>query len=159
MIGHAVAVLAVVSLVARVGVLAAAGDADDEATKKDLKALTGTWRIVSEDREGRRLSEEELKSAVVTYGADGKYSVVRGDPAKLVYEGTFKIDPTKKPKSIDFTQTTEGKTKGRTTPGIYEVEGDTLRVCRTTGGKERPTEFPSKAGSGQVLLLLKREKR
>jgi len=156
--GHTVVVLAVVSLIAGVGMLAMAGDADDEATKKDQKALTGTWRVISEEREGKKLSEEELKGAVATYSADGKYSMVRGG-AKPVYEGTFKIDPTKKPKTIDFTQTKESKTKGRVIPGIYEVEGDTLRVCRTTGSKERPRAFSAEAGSGQVLLLLKREKK
>ena len=81
---------------------------------------------------------------------------VRGDPARPVYQGTFTIDPTRRPKAIDFTQATEGPTRGRTVPGIYEVAGDRLRVCRTTGGPVRSTAFPSRAGRGQVLLVLER---
>ncbi len=45
-----VVVLAVVSLAAGVSMLAMAGDADDETIKKDQKALTGSWRVVYEER-------------------------------------------------------------------------------------------------------------
>jgi uncharacterized protein (TIGR03067 family) len=152
---HTVLDLAVISLVTRVGMLAVAAGADDEATKKDMKALTGTWRIVSEEREGTELGDEELKGAEAIYAADGRYSMVRGGD-KPVYEGTFEIDATTEPKTIDFTQVSEGRTEGRVIPGIYEIEGDTLRVCRTTGGKGRPTGFSAPAGSGRVLLFLKK---
>ena len=42
--------------------------------------------------------------------------------------------------------------------GIYELEGDTFKVCFAAPGKaDRPTEFKSAAGSGHRLLVLKRE--
>jgi uncharacterized protein (TIGR03067 family) len=82
--------------------------------------------------------------------------MTRGE-AKPVYQATFQIDPTKSPKTIDYTQIIESKTQGRIIPGIYEIEGDTLRVCRTTGSNVRPTEYSAAARSGHVLLVLKRE--
>jgi uncharacterized protein (TIGR03067 family) len=67
------------------------------------------------------------------------------------------VDVAKKPKTIDITFT-EGPEKGKTIVGIYELEGDTYKVCINVNGKERPKEFAAKAGSGHGLEVLKREK-
>jgi uncharacterized protein (TIGR03067 family) len=77
--------------------------------------------------------------------------------AGTTYKGTYKVDVSKKPKQIDMTFT-EGPEKDKTMVGIYELEGDTYRVCVNPTGKGRPTEFASKPGSGHVLEVLKREK-
>jgi uncharacterized protein (TIGR03067 family) len=146
---------AIVCLVVGVGPTAA--DEKDDAVKKDLAALAGTWVPVSVEIDGRKLGDEELKGVAVTYGASGKISVRRGD--KVIGEGTFKIDPGKKPKAIDYKQTSEGEDKGKTALGIYEVEGDTLKLCTVPEGKERPAEFSSKPGSGHYLRVYKREKK
>ena len=37
-----------------------------------------------------------------------------------------KLDPSKKPKAIDITQLSG---KGETIPGIYSIDGDTLKIC------------------------------
>jgi hypothetical protein len=42
--------------------------------------------------------------------------------------------------------------------GIYEIDGDTLRICVAKKGKERPKTFESKEGSGHVLTVMKRVK-
>jgi hypothetical protein len=43
--------------------------------------------------------------------------------------------------------------------GIYELDGDTYKLCGDMQGKSRPTEFAVKPGSGFVLEVLKREKK
>ena len=58
-----------------------------------------------------------------------------------------------KPKTIDLTFT-EGPGKGQTQKGIYELEGDTQKICFAKGDQERPTEFTSKPGSGQMIQVL-----
>jgi uncharacterized protein (TIGR03067 family) len=75
----------------------------------------------------------------------------------VTYRGTFKLDLSKKPKEIDVVFT-EGPEKGKTSLGIYELEGDVYKVCIGLTGKKRPTEFISKPGSGHVLEVLKRQK-
>jgi len=71
--------------------------------------------------------------------------------------GAFKVDATKKPKTMDMTPS-EGRYKDKTLLGIYELDGDTLKICFAEPGKDRPTDFTSKAGSGVVLAIHKREK-
>ena len=66
----------------------------------------------------------------------------------------------KKSATIDF-RNTAGEMKGKTWLGIYELDGDTLRICDNAddvaGG--RPAAFVSSAGSDQVLISFKRVKR
>jgi uncharacterized protein (TIGR03067 family) len=154
---HAV-VIAVLFLFAGVGLLVAAGAGSGEAVKKDLEALKGTWMVVSAEKDGKKLTDEQLKGITLTYDGAGKTSVKKGD--QLLFEGTIKIDPTKKPKTLDATQTSEGENKGKTFLGIYEIQGDTLKICSAEPAKkDRPAEFSSKPGSGHFLRVYKREKK
>lgn len=58
------------------------------------------------------------------------------------------------------TEVTAGDQKGKTIQGIYEIDGDTLRVCVVLPGKgERPTEFSGKGGSGCNLTVYERQKK
>jgi len=44
------------------------------------------------------------------------------------------------------------------TTGIYELDGDTLRVCFVPQGEQRPTEFVSKPGTKVTIIEYKRVK-
>ena len=61
------------------------------------------------------------------------------------------VDATKTPKEIDLNM------EGQVGKGIYELEGDTLKIAHGEVGDARPKEFP-KAGSGLTVLVLKRAK-
>jgi hypothetical protein len=50
----------------------------------------------------------------------------------------------------------------RTWLAIYELKGDTLRICINRPGQRRPSDFPSKASEadhGAEWFVLKREKK
>ena len=47
---------------------------------------------------------------------------------------------------------------GTKVAGIYELDGDTLKVCYAHGKKERPKEFKTAPGSGLALVIYKRIK-
>ena len=70
---------------------------------------------------------------------------------------TFKLDPAAKVKAIDL-MLTSGPEKGKTSLGIYAWDGDNLKLCIAKPGSDRPTEFATKTGSEQLLLVLKKEK-
>jgi uncharacterized protein (TIGR03067 family) len=68
-----------------------------------------------------------------------------------------KIDTSKKPKTMDIIGA-EGPNKGKTFLAIYELNGDTLRVCYNLGGKERPAEFKTTKDSLVFLATYQRAK-
>jgi hypothetical protein len=69
------------------------------------------------------------------------------------------LDPSKRPPAIDAT-----KADGGVVVGIYEIDGDTLRLAfrmnkERQQEKDRPAKFESEADSKVALLVLKREKK
>jgi len=141
-------------LVASAAVLFLAADKADEETKKELARLKGTWVFESVESERAKLPVEGFKDNRLTIDGDN-FSYKEGEN---VTHGTFKIDATKKPKTLDVTFK-DGDLKGKTFTGIYKLEGNTYTVCLDPSGKTRPTEFASKKGSPVVLEVLKREKK
>jgi RNA polymerase sigma factor (sigma-70 family) len=116
--------------------------------RTDKDRLQGTWVAVSAEKGGKAAPDEFLTSLKITFAGD-KITVRGGGDAK---EGTFKLDPAKKPKEIDLMH------EGKTAQGIYRLDGDKLTLCLDDADKGRPTEFKSKAGTGLVLMVLRREK-
>ncbi len=129
--------------------------ADDKAdVKKELKKFEGTWTFESVESGGKEMPAAEFKGMVVTFEGD-KYSVKKGD--RVIEAATLKLDPSQSPRTFDST-VTEGPNKGTVILGIYEISGDTLKVCFDPEGKKRPTEFKTTAGS-QTLVVHKRVKK
>src|ERR1700722_1068732 len=81
--------------------LAAAGDAKDEAIKKDRMKFEGTWQVV--EINGNKVDDPDAKKITVVNEADGKWRLLVD--GKEIARGTNEMDPTKKPKAIDLTET------------------------------------------------------
>jgi uncharacterized protein (TIGR03067 family) len=140
--------------------LLAADDPKEDAVKEEMKKLEGTWRTVSTVSNGKAWPEDKHKAITLTLKADGTW-IMKDD--KESWDGTFTVDPSKKPKTGNYVGL-NGKFKGSTTLDIYELDGDTLKFCYVvvpTGKestKERPSKFASEEGSGHILSVMKREK-
>lgn len=117
---------------------------------KDTANLQGTWVVVAASSNGK--PQDEIKGDKLVF-AENTITVKTKNKDE---RGTFKLDPAKKPAEIDITE--EGKDKPM--PGIYLLEGDTLKLCIVpNAGMKRPTEFTSKEGAAQMVIELKREKK
>ena len=136
--------LATVAVLACGVVLAAPIPKKDEKPKKDTEAIQGTWQL--EKFEGEDKPPVEL-SAIKLVFKEGKMSVsVAGRENQ---KGAYKLDETAKPKAIDLTKPGENR-------GMYELDGDTLKICMVDDEKAaRPTEFTA-TGKRIMLFVLKR---
>lgn len=143
-------------LVFTAGALLAADDAKDAAVKKEMEKLQGRWVIVGAVKNGRESPGDELKEArpTLTFAANKLSSSFTRQGKEVKDEsGSFTIDPTAKPKTIDL----KGfPVPNKTFPAIYELDGDTLKICIAEDG--RPKDFNSTAESKTGVLTLKREK-
>ena len=89
-------------------------------------------------------------SGMWTFGADNIVIHWKGKPEETA---AYNLDPSKAPKELDVTD----NEKGKTTPAIYSLEGDVLKVCAGSPGVQaRPTELVSKEGAKTLLITLKR---
>lgn len=130
------------------------GDAG-EANAQEYRAFEGTWRTVAIQVGGKDLPAERFKtSRLICKGRD--FTAINDAGTT---RGTFSVDTTKSPKAMDIS-ITDGSAKGAIFRNIYELKGDTYKLCgSTTSGKDRAKEFDSKPGSGYIIQVLVREKR
>jgi uncharacterized protein (TIGR03067 family) len=124
-------------------------------TKTAAKAddTTGTWTAESAEMAGMSLPAEFCKAIKL---------VIKGDKYKLtinntVEEGTSKSDATATPKTLDV-MGSSGPNKGKTLQAIYELNGDTLKVCYDLSGSGRPKEFKTMPGTQQFMVTYKKSK-
>ena len=132
--------------------LRAAG-ASSQDTATDSKAIEGKWMVLAAELSGAALPVAATKTMRLDLTAE-KYSFTEGT---IIDQGTIKIDATKKPKTIDIVGT-DGPNKGKTYLAIYELKGDTMRLCYDLTGKARPSEFATKKGALLFLVTYQRMK-
>jgi len=118
------------------------------------QALAGVWTCVSGINDGKPLPEAIVKELKLTLTKD-QYKTEKGNV--VLFDGLYKIDAAQLPKHIDITAP-EGEQAGKTSKGIYAIEGDTLRMCYANPDKDRPRDFDSQPGSGATLVVWKRVK-
>jgi len=128
---------------------------DKAEVEKELKKFQGTWTFASLEEGGKVVPPAALKGNTFIFEGD-KYTIKNGDA--VVQVATLKLDPSKSPKTFDVTATV-GPQEVVISLGIYEISGDTLKLCYVEVGKKRPTEFKTAVGSQTTLAVLKRVKK
>jgi predicted RecB family nuclease len=145
------------------------GQTRADAAKEELRELQGEWVLVE---------STSPEGTVTDYDGDGGPGVGNVHQAKLLFQGDTvttggdwpapsdelagrcRLNPKRRPKVIDFvlldTSFPLRRWIGRTTPGLYELEGDRLRLCVPgDGGEKRPTGFDP--GGGNWIYTFRRQ--
>ena len=129
-------------------IVAPAAFAADEPD--DLKLLAGSWKPSAADLGGNKIDAMVLEKA--SFIVEGEnYSVSVND---FMEKGTFKLDPKKEPKALDFFPT-QGNNNGKTFLCVYKIDGDSLTICYSLNGTTRPENFEPLSNT---LLLVKYER-
>ena len=129
-------------------ILGGAQAGDEVLIKKELEALRGNWNVLIK---GAEKADQDLQH---------QFSMVENSLQIRIGGASidlkFRVNPAKKPKEINITRMLpDGSDTSML--GIYDLDGDTLKLCFDDFGKKRPTEFKSKAGS--TYLKMTREKK
>ena len=116
----------------------------EEPDQTDQERMVGNWYIVNDDS-GRKGEMWVIDEDRILMHAKESSPITR--------HYFHRLDASKTPKQIDITvKKVNGPTIG-IIRGIYSLDGDELRLCLAPMDKERPTAFPEKPGSGEVLIL------
>ena len=119
----------------------------------DATAIQGTLESVSAELGGQPLPDAVVKMISLKLD-NGKYEVLVGDAPD---NGTYTLDAAATPRGMTVTGTA-GPNAGLTFPAIYELKGDTLRICYDLSGAKRPTGFKSVAATKLYLVTYHRKK-
>jgi uncharacterized protein (TIGR03067 family) len=125
-----------------------------DAVKKDMDSLRGDWVMQSSQRKSIVLPEGQVEGVTRTIKGNEFTVFIKGMTRVIELKCTFKLDPTRVPKHIDWTLT-EGPGKGQTVFGIYKLGDATLTECVAPSGEPRPRAFDSAQG---VLTVWKRRR-
>jgi len=122
--------------------------------KDDVKLLAGTWQATSMQGGKATLPPEQVKELKLFI--DGEtYKVTlkerETDKGKLAAAKTARGEP----KALDIASDVAPEKKLKNMPAIYELDGESLKVCYGLDGK-RPKEF--KAADEALLIVYKKVK-
>jgi uncharacterized protein (TIGR03067 family) len=149
----------------------------EPARKFDQEKIQGHWKGVSASIQGQQITDSIFKAIGPSITFTDNKVIWKANPspeandafggrlAKFSLEGLFSLDPTKSPKTIDFTvlgkdpKTPLGTPAPRAILGIYKMEGDSLEICFAMDpehAEERPAKFESVPGKFIAHIKLKR---
>jgi uncharacterized protein (TIGR03067 family) len=103
----------------------------------DARQIQGTWQLLS-----RTCGGEQVSHVVATAQISAGRLVLMDSKGDWRSPFTLTLDPTKKPRWFDTKS--EGSST-YTTSGLYDLQGDDLRLVYTTQGKGRPSSLDQNA--------------
>jgi uncharacterized protein (TIGR03067 family) len=119
--------------------------------ERDLAALQGVWAQVWSNGDGSVLEEPHGYPVRVTISGDrftlSNWKVGGGVAFRI------RIIPGQSPNAYDLVAEDD---PSEVVEAIYELDGDTLRVCQPFAGKPRPREFNGDAGTMNLLIVHRR---
>ncbi len=127
---------------------------DPKPAQADLDKLQGFWDCKSWVYDGNR-PEHNGQDFESIY--DGNQITLKRKGREYRH-GIVTLNPNRSPKAVN-TWDLDGPFADRTNRGIYEIDGDKLKVCFALDPNgDRPTEFSSEPGSKRLYLIYERRR-
>jgi len=120
-----------------------------------LNALSGRWTIVYQEVDGQTLpSAYDLHHTLELQGNSFKIEI----SGSVAYEGTFTVNTASVPHQVVLSYNTSANPTFLTgpRPGVFQLEGDTLKWCFGLPGRAAPTALNTTTNSDLVLTILNR---
>lgn len=116
---------------------------------KIMASVQGVWTMTNSNGQDTAGSGQDI---IITITENKYVQTVNG---QVVERGTFKIDETKKPMTLD-TQILEGDNAGNSQVGIIELDGKTMYgKLGAPGSTTRPTDFQPAEGFFTFTMVKK----
>jgi uncharacterized protein (TIGR03067 family) len=125
------------------------------ASLDSVTELEGEWAMTSAIFDGTLMDQNMVKWCK---------RLTRGNVTKVIVgpqvflHARFTLDHSAQPTLIDYLNL-EGVTKGKAQAGIYELNGDTLKICMAPPDQERPANFSSQPGDNRSYTTWIRVKK
>lgn len=120
----------------------------------DFPRLQGEWREVSSERDGLPFVVDSPFEVVSTLAISDRnfrrFQTLENGRVIEGGQGTFLLNESTAHRAIDF------KSWQGTSHAIYEVDGDTLKLCVTQSGGPRPNAFSTSNGDDRMLVTYQR---
>ena len=126
----------------------------EESAADAMKQIEGTWLVKRGEANGQEVTDENVKSVKLSIFG-GFYTLSAADHTE---SGSISVDPAQTPRAMDLVTST-GPDAGQLTLAIYEVQGETMKICASLNSGPRPTKFEAPVDSGIVLIIFQREKQ
>jgi len=125
---------------------------------EELESLEGIWNATAVTIDGEQCPAADVAKVKLTI--DKEIDDFKMALPGREWSGRLWVTVKENPQRIYFIVRVDGPEKGIKL-GIYEVEGDVLKICVNVarGAEEHPTDFTAEKGSQRILLELKRQEK
>ena len=128
---------------------AAKADQKEIDAKGVATELEGEWALVSAVFNGVPMDETMVKwCRRVTRGNITK--VIAGP--RVLLNASFTLTRSSSPPAIDYLNV-DGPSKGKSQAGIFELTGESLKICMSPPGAPRPDDFSSQRGDDRSYTV------
>ena len=117
--------------------------------------MQGVWEIEKLEQDGESAADASILKKVIIKDDQFafRYYLPRSkEDGDLIYR--FKLDGSKNRRQIQLSSHGEGDLPR----GVYELDGDTLKICWSRKDPNPPADFTCPKGSDRRLLVLRRSK-